>query len=251
MKNKKLVFVIIGVVLIVGLVAFFLLKDKLFDNSKKVVETTTDKYVAYVKINPSVKLEYEHVCKIFKDGTKECEKPAVYNYELVNDDAKEVYKDIDLLKDSKNLSDVIDLLCEKAKEKGIDTTEVSIKSDWTELNTYLTEEKDAKKAETTESTNTETTETETNDDNTTTTEENNENTTATNTTPTYKVETEAKEEVINNISTDVEEEQKAKEEAEKKAQEEAEKKAKEEAERKAKTIFLKDNVKYTIVLLTA
>ena len=76
------------------------------------------------QINPSVKLDYSRVCNEYKDGTKECTEPVVYDYELVNDDAKEIFKDIDLLSGTKDLSSVIDFICDKVKDSGIEVKNV-------------------------------------------------------------------------------------------------------------------------------
>ena len=104
-------------------------------------ETYTENYVAYVQINPSVKLNYSIVCKKVGDAEPNCEKPVVNSFELVNDDAKEIYKDINLLAETKDLSKVINLLCDKAKEKGIEVKNVSIQSDWKDFGKYLENEK--------------------------------------------------------------------------------------------------------------
>ena len=192
-------------------------------------ETYTENYVAYVQINPSVKLNYSRSCTKTGDNEPTCEKPVVDSYELVNDDAKEIYKDIDLLAESKDLSKVIDLLCETAKEKGIEVKNVSINSSWDGFETYFEE---ARKEELQEQQNT--------TENTTTPDENE---------ILFNVATETEETIVNQIQTDVQEEITAKEEAEKKAQEEAEKKAQEEAEKAAKeeaeTIKLSDGVSYS------
>ena len=190
-------------------------------------ETFTEKYVAYVQINPSVKLAYSRSCKKVGDAEPVCEKPLVDSYELVNDDAKEIYKDIDLLAETKDLSKVIELLCDTAKEKGIEVKNVEIKSDWEEFSTYF---ETARHEEIKEN-------------------QNNENTTTTdNNEILFNVNTQTEEQITVQIETDVQEEIKAKEEAEKKAQEEAEAKAKAEAEAKAKeeaeTIYLADRVTF-------
>ena len=224
MKDKKIFFYVLGVIvlILVGIGCAYLFLNK--NPERKVKETTTDNYVAYVKINPSVKLNYYQKCTIYKDGEKECEDPIVKDYELVNDDAKEIFKDVDLLKDKKDLASVIEVICETAEKKGISTKNVEVQSDWKELNTYLEE---SAKEETEDNTEKEAT-----------------------ITHSVTVDVKETETIKETIEEDVKEEIRVKEEAEARAKAEAEAKAKAEAEAKAKkaaqTIYLKDNVKYTI-----
>ncbi len=255
MEKKKLLFIGLGAFLViaVGVGLFFLLREK----PRKVVGTDTLKHVAYIKINPSVKLNYSYVCTKYSDDTEECEDPKVDEYELVNDDAKEIFKEVNLLEGDKELSHVIDVICKKVEEKGIKVENVEIQSDWNNIEKYL-EKKQEEKQKTTEETKTNTnTETETT---------NNENETTTNTNETEVKETEVpkqtytfnnqtKETIDNTIKEDVEKETKEKEEKAKKEAEEVAAKAKAEAEAKAKaeaaakakaavTIKLSSGVKY-------
>jgi hypothetical protein len=188
-------------------------------------ESFTENYVAYVQINPSVKLNYSRTCEKIGDAQPECEEPQVNSYELVNDDAKEIYKDIDLLAETKDLSKVIDLLCSTAKEKGIEVKDVSIQSDWVDFGQYLEEtEAEAKQEQ----------------NGTETTPENE---------IIFNVETQSEDVITTNIQEDIQEEIKAKTEAEAKAKAEEEEKKKAEEERLAKeeaeTIKLSDNVSYS------
>ena len=196
------------------------------------VETFTENYVAYVQINPSVKLNYSRACTKTGEVTS-CGDPTVDSYELVNDDAKEIYKDIDLLADSKDLITVINKICNTAKEKGIEVKNVDIQSDWDELNIYIETEKIAAQNQ----------QTQTEEPN-----EVNENNVDLNEVS-FNVDVEEETQITTKIEEDVQEEVKAKEEAEKKAQEEAEAKAKAEAEKAAKeeatTIKLSDGVNYS------
>lgn len=244
MKNKSLIIsIVLVIVLIIVFMVWFLTKGKPSNEAepedpKSVVSTVTEKYMAYIKINPSIKLNYSYTCDVLKDGTRQCSDPIVNDYELVNADAKEIFKDVDLLANTKELSKVIDYICEKVEESGIEVINVDIQSDWDGLNNYLKEE----------------------NENQSTKEEIVEKS--------YSIEVNVeKEEVItNNITTDekIEEEKiKAEEEAKIKAEEEArikaeeEAKAKAEAEAKAKaeaeekarqraaqTIYLNDGVTY-------
>lgn len=145
MKGKRLALYIIGVVIVIlvtVLGAWIYTKEKVVvdKNTNKVLNTITNTYVAYIKINPSVKLEYQEVCTEYVDGTKECTNPEVSNYELINDDAKEILKNVDLYANGKDLAKVIELICDKVEEKGISIKDIKIESDWNELDNYLDKE---------------------------------------------------------------------------------------------------------------
>ena len=196
------------------------------EDGTKQVRDFSEAHVAYVKINPSVKLNYTLACSEYSDGTKKCGAPLVTSYEAVNDDAKTILEGVDLLAESKNLKDVINEICKVAEEKGVKVESVSVESDWEDVKTYL--------ATPTVPTNTEEQTTpgsgETQSEETVEPKQ-------------YNFEVEVQVEAEEKAAA----EQKAKEEAEKKAKEEAERKAKEEAaakERAAKTIYLSDNVTY-------
>ena len=53
--NKKLI-CIIGLALIFLIILFFLFRNDIVDNNKDI--QITNRYVAYVKINPLIKIEY-------------------------------------------------------------------------------------------------------------------------------------------------------------------------------------------------
>lgn len=249
MKNKKTLIIVLCVVLgllILGGLLWVLFFNKEKEPERKVANTTTDKYVAYIKINPSLKLNYSQKCVEYTDKTVECEDPVVAEYDLVNDDAKEIYKDVDLLAEGKDLATVIQLICKTAEKKGIDTTSVQIQSDWNNLNTYLTEA-ETKSAK--EEISNEKIETGTAESNEATTNH------------AYVVSVENNESINTTIKVDEEEEAKTKAEAEAKAKAEAEAKAKAEAEAKAKaeaaakakeaeTINLSNGVTYDHTMLT-
>lgn len=126
MKNipKKYIYIAIAViviVLIIGAILLFSLNNGKKEN--KEIEPTVSIYNAYVSINPLVKLTFTVSCK-----EDECDNPKVVNYELVNDDAKEIYKDTELK--NKELSKAISLLIKTAEEKGITFDKVEYYSDW-------------------------------------------------------------------------------------------------------------------------
>lgn len=134
LKNKKVVigiaFVLILAILIVG--SIFLLKENKDDTKDNKPEETTSNYVAYIKINPLIKLEYSQTCNI-----KNCSDPIVTKYELINNDAKSIYKDIDLIGTNHKLYDVLNLISKTAEDNNIEFEKVEIYSNWENLNNYI------------------------------------------------------------------------------------------------------------------
>lgn len=132
-KSKKVLIGIASVlilsILIVGSIIIFR------KNNDKEKNELTQKYVAYVKINPSIKLEYSQTCN--KDNMEDCTYPKVISYELINDDAKEIYKDVDLIKNNDNLSNVLHEITQKAKESNIAFDTIDLYSNWTKIDDYL------------------------------------------------------------------------------------------------------------------
>ena len=242
--SKKII-IISSIVVLLGIMSFFIFKEV---TKIKIVKKTEDKYVAYVKINPSVKLDYSRKCTEYSNKKIECEEPMVYEYELVNEDAKEIFKDVNLLEGNNDLYSVIDNIVTKVSEKGIEVKDVEIKSDWNEINTYLeTKQEEIKKQEETKQENVNTSEINTNNENINTGEikenTNSENNTETN------IETQKEEKPSFNINVNVQEEENIVNEITEEKEEEAKKKAEEEAKKKAATtIYLKDKVTYDEVL---
>ena len=127
MKNipRKYIYIAIGVIIVIGLIIGAIILFSLNNTKKenKEIEPTISTYNAYINIKPLVKLTFTVSCKEDK-----CNNPKVVNYKLVNDEAKEIYKDIEL-KD-KELSKIIALLIKIAEEKGIAFDKVEYYSDW-------------------------------------------------------------------------------------------------------------------------
>lgn len=131
-ESKKILICVIATLIIIGLIVggIFLFSK---NNDKKTQNNeTTNNYVAYIKINPLIKIEYSQTCK-----NENCNDPIVTNYELVNDDAKDIYKDIDLIGTNNNLYDVITLISKIAEENNIEFENVEIYSNWDNLNNYI------------------------------------------------------------------------------------------------------------------
>ncbi|MCM1370819.1 MAG: hypothetical protein NC181_02885 [Clostridium sp.] len=125
--KKKLLMLLLGGCLVISLAGC---GNKENTNTKKEKEAINN-YVAYIKINPLVKLELTQTCK-----DNDCTDPVITNYDLVNDDAKEMYKDIDF-KD-KTLLDIIPTLTDTVYDNGINFNNISIQTDWEDV--YSSEE---------------------------------------------------------------------------------------------------------------
>jgi len=132
-KNKKVLIgiasVLIVAIVITGSILLFKGNKEAKDNKQ---DETTSNYVAYIKINPSIKLGYSQTCK-----NNECENPIVTEYELINEDAKKIFKDIDLLDNNKELYNVIDLITNTVKDNGVNFSEVEILSNWNNIKEYI------------------------------------------------------------------------------------------------------------------
>lgn len=134
LKNKKAI-VITSVILLIAIIGgscFFLFggKDNKLNNDKVLKE---GEYVAYVKINPLVKLTFKssyYECED-KDGKVNlCEKftNEVIGTEFLNDDAKSIYKDLDFK--GKSLNEAIVLLAKTAENKDYDITNIVVNANW-------------------------------------------------------------------------------------------------------------------------
>lgn len=140
-KKNKFMTILIGILLIVIIVVCvfaFSNNDKKLSGKKKLVENT---YTMYVKINPTVKL-------IFKETYFECENDLgekeicssindeVIDYELVNNDAKEIYYNTDLK--GKNILNVLVTLCDVASDNKVAFNNFEVITNWD--NMYSEEE---------------------------------------------------------------------------------------------------------------
>ncbi len=130
LKKKKILAIIGGVILVltIGITCIVLNINKKEDAPIHKEET----YSMFVKINPLVKLTFKeeyYLCKN-DDGKKEvCGEQSykVSEYELINDDAKTFYKDLEFT--NKDLYEVLLMLCETAKDNNIDFKKLEITTD--------------------------------------------------------------------------------------------------------------------------
>ena len=118
MNKKKKIFLVGGIItLLILMVITFI-----FVNNNKNVKNTKY-YDAYISINPIVKLTFSVTCEKNK-----CTNPIVTDFNLYNDDAKSIYKDINFKK--LELSNAINKIINMAKENNITFNEVNYYSNW-------------------------------------------------------------------------------------------------------------------------
>ena len=143
LKNKKLLIGLgIAILLIITIVIILLVAKPKSENNEipnNNVETNTETPVAmeethtmYVSINPLVKLVFKEEYTICKDENNQeyvCGGIAtdIIDYELINDDAKDVYKDIDFT--GKTVEDVLLILCDTARDNDIAFESLEITTD--------------------------------------------------------------------------------------------------------------------------
>ena len=133
LENKKLL-IIIGVIVVLaiaGIVSFILINNKPTPKEDQ-KDSKEEIHTMYVKINPLVKLTYKETfykCKdkdgndtFCADGTG-----TVMDYELINDDAKEFYKDLDF--NGKYVGEVLLMLCETARDNNVGFESLEITTD--------------------------------------------------------------------------------------------------------------------------
>ena len=118
--NKKIIFIVITVALVIALALFITLS--IFNKNKE--ETpVVNQYNAYINIDALVKLSFSVSCKEDK-----CDNPVVDDYVLVNDKAKDIFNEIDVK--NKELSDVLSLLVNTAKDKNVSFEKIDYYTDW-------------------------------------------------------------------------------------------------------------------------
>lgn len=128
--NKKLLIFIVVTIFCFLILGYFVFKGgKVVDN---VDIATTNNYVAYIKINPLIKIEYSQTC-----NEVGCSDPIVVKFDLINEDAKEIYKDIDLIGSNSQLFNVLSLIVNTAEENNIEFENVEIYSNWNNLENYV------------------------------------------------------------------------------------------------------------------
>lgn len=131
LKNKKIMIPIIVIIVILIILGsyFFIFSNNGSIESRVKKEGT---FVAYIKINPLVKFTFNSTYYECTENnkTKICGKytSAIESAELLNDDAEEVYKNIDFK--GKSLDEGISMLIATAYENEINVESVSVYTDW-------------------------------------------------------------------------------------------------------------------------
>jgi len=146
MKKKRLLicFCILVLLIVAGMLAF-LLTNKNKESGNNITTQQNKTYEMYVKINPLVKLVFNETFELCTDDSgKEyaCGSPEnnIVDFELVNNDAKEIYNDLDFY--GKTINDVLVMLCDTARDNKIAFDKIDITSDYNNINnneimTYL------------------------------------------------------------------------------------------------------------------
>lgn len=133
-KNKKFIIAIAIIITIVVVGIVFLILKK--EDAKEIKNHIENEYTMVVKINPSVKLTFkesydECVDENNKKSICSSKEENVVSYELINEDAKKIYKEVDFV--GKNIFDAISIICDTAKDSGIKFNTFEITSDWKDI----------------------------------------------------------------------------------------------------------------------
>lgn len=142
LKNKKVIIPIIILLIISGIMLGLVLTK----NNKQEKRLEEKTYTMYVKINPLVKIEFKenyYICtekkeeKVCSDKTN-----IITNYKLINDDAKEIYKDINLK--GLSLIDALVKIYDTARDKKLDFDTIEIVANYKFNSKSLTNEIEGK-----------------------------------------------------------------------------------------------------------
>lgn len=130
LKNKKMLAIIGGVIIVLAIIIICIVL-----NVNKKEDTPTSKeetHTMFVKINPLVKLTFKeeyNLCKNEKGKDTICGGVGteVIGYELLNDDAKDIYDNLNF--NGKEIEDVLLMLCDTARDNKIGFKSLEITSD--------------------------------------------------------------------------------------------------------------------------
>lgn len=128
-RDKRVIMIIILLISIVAILSIRIVLKKDNNNDDEVVKVLKEeKYTMYVKINPLVKIEFGekyYICsenkvdKVCSDKTNK-----VTEFVLINDDAKELYGDLDL--EGLSVIDALVKIYDAAREEEIDFDTIEI-----------------------------------------------------------------------------------------------------------------------------
>lgn len=120
-KNLEAIILLIIILVLISII-FVSIKNK-NDNKQ---ETKQETYVAYVKINPLVKLTIDVNYECNKENKCEPVDNKITNIDLLNDDAKDIYSDLEYK--NKSLELVIASLIDIADQNNKDISKVTVTS---------------------------------------------------------------------------------------------------------------------------
>jgi len=135
MKKNRILWIILIIILLMISVGIFIFMDSDNKNDKKSVENDFvlgDRiYEMYISINPIIKINFKEKyqkCEN-KESNNKCEFGTIITgYELVNDDAKNMLKDIDFKE--KDILEVIPAIIDNVNDNNINFTTINITTDW-------------------------------------------------------------------------------------------------------------------------
>ena len=136
LKNKKLLVIGVTTIIILLIVGgiFLLKKDKTSGKEEKVLKEQN--YTMYVSINPLVKFVFKESyfeCKDDNGNKTVCSEVnnEVLDYTLLNDDAKEFYKDLDFK--GKSYIDTLIMLCDVARDNKVSFDSIDLVTDYKQI----------------------------------------------------------------------------------------------------------------------
>lgn len=136
LKNKKLLVIGVTTIIILLIVGgiFLLKKDKTSGKEEKVLKEQN--YTMYVSINPLVKFVFKESyfeCKDDNGNKTVCSEVnnEVLDYTLINDDAKEFYKDLDFK--GKSYIDTLIMLCDVARDNKVSFDSIDLVTDYKQI----------------------------------------------------------------------------------------------------------------------
>lgn len=136
LKNKKLLVIGVTTIIILLIVGgiFLLKKDKTSGKEEKVLKEQN--YTMYVSINPLVKFVFKECyfeCKDDNGNKTVCSEVnnEVLDYTLINDDAKEFYKDLDFK--GKSYIDTLIMLCDVARDNKVSFDSIDLVTDYNKI----------------------------------------------------------------------------------------------------------------------
>ncbi len=130
MKKRKSIFIIILIIILLSAGTIILILQSRKDN----VVISDKTYDMYIEINPIIKLSFKEEYKKCNDKSKnnKCKMTTkITNYKFINDDAKNMYKDIDF--SDKSILDVLPQMVDKVYENNINFTTIKITTNWEEI----------------------------------------------------------------------------------------------------------------------